>query len=897
MLLIKHCLGDETFYLQFQPKSKGAFDQSTTEWMEFVGDIPESKEITNCQWIKTRYFNMDISFQLWSYCTLITKDTPKDEMDCFQVYLQADWNSGGRDVRMGVEIVGPQRNTVTREATLRNFLHRTWVFLCFSASSITRDTNFYYNGKHMGIEKEMVEQNKNIFNGSQEMYDYAFIFGQEPDQLRGSFEKDQSFLGDLSELNLWSYLLDASVIKSLSTCKEWKKGDIIAWQKENIKNINVLSQDLKDASTFCKDTRQLLIFPKMLSFLQAKKTCIAHGGVLVVPKSKEENNLMKKIVYDFKKQCIRSGDSGKINMAWIGAKKNRYKWYEIDDNRNAELNFTYFRDDSGSAPNGTCAIMDNIGGWHDAGILCDRETLCTVCSISGTPVFTIKGVCYHSAIDWNYYMMFDEYHKIQYFDGSKETKILPIEGNGAWKSDTKRRVIPNYEFKSLENETYSVSPIGRKNWSLKDTTCNQDMHTASLAISSCDFKTKFTCNTGTCVQRNQRCDGNEDCDDGSDEKLCYLVEIPDSYRKENPPSFVDAFNESFPLYITSRVISIDLIDTVNMVIAVTLEIGFRWNDKRLQFFNLLKGYSNLISPQISNELWLPLNSLIIENSVVGEVVYDKNMNVFAYPEIPEPYLPYQSYETVIYNGSQNLLGLFQTMKIKYNCEFKVYKFPFDNQRCDLRFKMYQYRHIKFIFVERKPLEYGGPATVDQFYIDAMTTKIFNNQNLSKTSYSWSQYVLVIEFHRLALSQLLKTFIPTFLLCLLAFSTTLVDMERPGDRFMGAATMILVLATWINIINGELPKTSYVKLIDFWFVWHISVTFAVILYHILVDKIRKQSLPTNIIKIKPLDEGTNNPAMEDVDCNDRMSNINKLFMVVFGILDILFYVIYFSLSLL
>ena len=125
MLIIKHCLGDETFYLQFQPKSKGAFDQSTTEWMEFVGDIPESKEITNCQWIKTRYFNMDISFQLWSYCTLIAKDTPKDEMDCFQVYLQADWNSGGRDVRMGVEIVGPKRNTVTREATLRNFLHRT----------------------------------------------------------------------------------------------------------------------------------------------------------------------------------------------------------------------------------------------------------------------------------------------------------------------------------------------------------------------------------------------------------------------------------------------------------------------------------------------------------------------------------------------------------------------------------------------------------------------------------------------------------------------------------------------------------------------------------------------------------------------------------------------------
>ena len=83
------------------------------------------------------------------------------------------------------------------------------------------------------------------------------------------------------------------------------------------------------------------------------------------------------------------------------------------------------------------------------------------------------------------------------------------------------------------------------------------------------------------------------------------------------------------------------------------------------------------------------------------------------------------------------------------------------------------------------------------------------------------FTISIKFDRIPYNQLLKTFIPIMLLKMLVCSTTLVDIERPGDRFMGSVTVMVVMATWISVISGDLPKTSYVKLVDIWFVWHLT----------------------------------------------------------------------------
>ena len=52
--------------------------------------------------------------------------------------------------------------------------------------------------------------------------------------------------------------------------------------------------------------------------------------------------------------------------------------------------------------------------------------------------------------------------------------------------------------------------------------------------------------------------------------------------------------------------------------------------------------------------------------------------------------------------------------------------------------------------------------------------------------------------------------------------------------MGALTSLLVLASLLAAIEENLPKTSYFKKIDVWFMSYIIFIFVIIVFHICVD---------------------------------------------------------------
>ncbi|XP_031589879.1 neuronal pentraxin-1 isoform X2 [Oreochromis aureus] len=57
----------------------------------------------------------------------------------------------------------------------------------------------------------------------------VFILGQEQDTLGGRFDATQSFVGEMSDLHMWSHVLSASDIYSLASCGSHLRGDVIAW--------------------------------------------------------------------------------------------------------------------------------------------------------------------------------------------------------------------------------------------------------------------------------------------------------------------------------------------------------------------------------------------------------------------------------------------------------------------------------------------------------------------------------------------------------------------------------------------------------------------------------------------------------------------------------------------
>ena len=142
------------------------------------------------------------------------------------------------------------------------------------------------------------------------------------------------------------------------------------------------------------------------------------------------------------------------------------------------------------------------------------------------------------------------------------------------------------------------------------------------------------------------------------------------------------------------------------------------------------------------------------------------------------------------------------------------------------------------------------------------------------------------------NQLLNTFIPSFLLWLFGYSTLFIDIGSSSDRFMGAGTALLVIATLLNAINGDLPKTSYMKLLDLWFFWHILNIFAVITYHIVIDRMRRyfEKLDEDAVsQPRALDDEN---SVNIRNATTKINWINQIGIIVFPFLNGIFYGIYF-----
>ena len=113
--------------------------------------------------------------------------------------------------------------------------------------------------------------------------------------------------------------------------------------------------------------------------------------------------------------------------------------------------------------------------------------------------------------------------------------------------------------------------------------------------------------------------------------------------------------------------------------------------------------------------------------------------------------------------------------------------------------------------------------------------------------------------------------------------------------MGSATMILVLATWISVISGDLPKTSYIKPIDIWFVWHVTTTFAIVIYHIVLDRLLTKPVLLTITKVSPqLIENDGSDRITQ-SSTDKITRINRAIITLFTIIYFAFYFLYFSFS--
>ena len=885
----------ETFVASFQNDLDGSLTVSSNVWIEVLSKIPNMKEFTTCHWIKIKFYNNRIAACLWSYCIV---QNGKQEMECVQVCLSGLLHSANRNMLFAGSIRLNNYDGVQElKGKFRSYSHRTWAHLCWSFSAVNGESKIYHNGEMIKHEVLNVTQDDVAMKASSDEIDGALIFGQEPDSMRGGFSKDEAFIGQLSELNIWNRTLVNEDILGLASCKQILEGNIVAWKKSALSLHNVVIEDIPSHSLFCTPYKQHVIFPQKMRLEEAKRICEIHGGIIAVPRSDKDSKMILDILYKHKRNCMETKNRGGMYAVWMGARRIGKNWYELNTTTSEGKPLKYTKRLLGiSNSNSDCSYLQNDGTWIElTKESCRSPMLCTVCEIKGYPVFTVKGLCTTGYFDYNYYLSLDNKNQIKFYEGYMNANIAFDDVNHEWKISDKLGNSRNLVAKLKVDKFTSQSPIGRKTWFVQDALCKSNDPNHTVTISNCNFPSEFTCNSGHCIDIKYKCDETEQCIDGSDETFCDLIHIQPSYNRANAPRPEDK-KHVFQIETKIIIVKIDSIDTVNMILTVTMEINFEWRDNRLEFSNLRSYKDNQgfhrISNEKANELWNPFRDIIHDNVIIGEVKYGKyDMDI--HPNTVTNSDPSNPIETLLFNGSSNPLHLTRRMKMKYDCTFDVRRFPFDKQNCSLIMKIKQPPDRRIRFINDNDIIYNGEGIIGQYAIENINAMVNNTKKSSRL-------IIVIPMSRMATNQILSTFSPTFVLWLFGYSTMFIDPTENGfnNRFMGAATALLVIATLIATVKSDLPKTAYMKFVDIWFLWHVVSVFTIIVYHIILSRIRANLEmllaleKTDQVSVFGKDE---EEALRKTDLG-LIKKVNKAMLIVFPTLTATFYFAYFYLKL-
>ena len=220
---------------------------------------------------------------------------------------------------------------------------------------------------------------------------------------------------------------------------------MISWIKENFnfQYNGAETKDIESLEELCKEENSLVVFPEPNSRRVAIATCTAHGGTLVVPKSKSENDELYDIMKSHENKCVHQNRvlSNNGKLLWLGITSYDRVWSTINSEhvivpvnytnwgRSVEEVTLYGRSNG-------CVFMTTKGDWAHASTTCADMMLCFVCSIPKSTVFTLKGTCDKGSVfQWNYYLSINNTNEISSYEGYKRGQRIS-NVDGIWTSET-----------------------------------------------------------------------------------------------------------------------------------------------------------------------------------------------------------------------------------------------------------------------------------------------------------------------------------------------------------------------------------------------------------------------------------------------------------------------------
>ncbi|XP_068246228.1 uncharacterized protein [Palaemon carinicauda] len=742
--------------------------------------------------------------------------------DEFMLYF--DWE------KPSVEIICCGGNGRIVHRPKKNFLFpRSWIHFCLAVDlekeSYTLRIN---NDTYYGKVEPTGDSTLQIVGGG------ILMAGQEQDIHGGGFNIEQTYEGYLADLFIFRKALGDDILKEFTECNlQLTKDILVSFQSfdENWKVFgNTEVKQISETEPCRRISSKHVMFPETRTLEESKQLCRMLKGEIIIPKNDEDNELITNVSRNFIEKC--SANWG-INL-WIGLKAElrggTYQYINIYTNETAS--YTHFQKGYDRPTfDYHCVYMDSykIGYWSV--YPCTFKT-CTMCTFKETALLRLRGLCHDSMVDHKF-IITDLNDDKPVFHGFTNSRIF--WNNKTWEIDNSL----NGNVKGTMELTGPMQyPFGLHHWIIKGDRCPY-ANRILLLLTACRSD-QYTCNDGTCTQKMQRCDLAVNCPDKSDETNCSAVVIPDDYIREVPPARLESEPARIFLFIT--IMSIQPIDTLRMKMTLDANVTLMWRDNRLDMLSL--NYAETLNVvRRGEQIWQP--DFLFEDYTGSEADTILRWQTFVavMQSGPLPDDVTRVREDEIYPGSNNSLKLTQTFNVKVSCQMNFVKYPFDTQRCHFKIRMKYFTQDLVAFnTSSDVVQFLGAKNLGEYKVESLTM-------VDSDWYNYSGRKIIISMDNLSGFHISSTYIPTFLMVVISYSTLYFNLEDFNDRIMVSLTALLVLATLFTQISETTPKTSYLKLLDVWFVVTIFINFSIIIILVVINHLNMQEAKDRVAPIK------------------------------------------------
>nr|XP_045603328.1 uncharacterized protein LOC123761370 [Procambarus clarkii] len=672
----------------------------------------------------------------------------------------------------------------------------------------------------------------------------SVVIGQDQDEPLSGYDKRQSFSGFIADLYLTQSLLTLDQMNDYVHCRT----DALLTHQHLMDFVNIREDFMfgVEASVVSRvnpcrpnSNKFFSIFPEARSMKECSHFCSILNGNVPIPLNDEENIALFNEGSDFADKCTAFDKS---NSMWIGIQwaPNESLWKNQITNREAVYkNFKIeILPSSGKV---VCVTASTLNATPEATHKynwnmeeCERK-LCTACQFENPVPLKLRGLCAASLFDREYYI-YDTFNYRPIFNGYSSSKII-------WSVNQSVTYWLLYQINNPHIQARMMTtsellyPVGVHKFEISGDNCENQMHT--LKLTSCR-QNMFTCGDGKCIDLNQRCNLELDCDDHSDELNCETLIVPPGYEKRLPPPKVNSYTPA-SVSIDCKILLVRKLDLINSQLVMDIVIRKTWYDSRLHYKNLHSD-NNLNQIDDINLVWFPEVTML--GSDFSQATTER-LRTAAWGQRTSRPLPDDDRlidEDVLYSGTENPLVLDREFTVTLMCTFDLTLYPFDMQRCPLVIYVGVYTH-QYVVTTLDGITFLGARRLLEYRVTGLTHQPILFQNKS------GQHIR-IQLANLYWYYISGAYVPTTLLVIISYLAFYFSLDDFTNRVMVSLTSLLVLASLFSQIASGLPKTSYLKLIDVWFIFCILADFIMVSVQVTINAFMQAPSPTVVAPMSP-----------------------------------------------